>query len=244
MFLRLQPVVTFAFSRGYNVMFTDVSEQCRWTCTGIHGVKSRNVVFWIICIMFTVIVLVEKFPVLYATPKSIAMMTRVHYWSVSWARWIRTTSSHTIYLISTLVLSSYVHRIHRGCLYRSHCLCKAEASRSAIIFPAHDAVCILAWSRMSRRYDRTHGRASRYVSPPPHTHIHRHTHVQIHETKQEARSKSTNGTNEFTGSVPNLYRKKPASAAARRANIPYFSKSEHLSTVRNSGNFRLPLPWQ
>jgi hypothetical protein len=49
----------------------------------------------------TVAQLVKKFPALYGTQRFIPVFTTAHHRSVSWARWIQSTTSHHIY--STLM---------------------------------------------------------------------------------------------------------------------------------------------
>jgi len=52
---------------------------------------------------------VKKFPVVYGTSSFIIMYTRARHWSLSWARWIRsTTPSRPIFLRSIPVLSSHL----------------------------------------------------------------------------------------------------------------------------------------
>jgi hypothetical protein len=41
---------------------------------------------------------VKKFPSFYGTRRFIAVFTIIHHWSLSWARWIRYTTSHLISL--------------------------------------------------------------------------------------------------------------------------------------------------
>jgi len=48
----------------------------------------------------------QKFLASYGTWRFITMFTRAHHLSLSWARWIQSTTSHTISLRSILILSS------------------------------------------------------------------------------------------------------------------------------------------
>jgi hypothetical protein len=55
-----------------------------------------------------VIQLVNKFPAFYGTRRFITVFTRACHWSLSWARWIQSTSSHTLSVRSIMILSSHV----------------------------------------------------------------------------------------------------------------------------------------
>jgi hypothetical protein len=52
--------------------------------------------------------LVKKFPAFYGTRRFITVFTRTRHWSLSWARWIQSTPSHTVSLRSILMLTSYL----------------------------------------------------------------------------------------------------------------------------------------
>jgi hypothetical protein len=49
-----------------------------------------------------------KFPAFYGTRWFIAVSTRALHWSLSWARWIRSTPSHPISIRSILILSTHL----------------------------------------------------------------------------------------------------------------------------------------
>jgi len=52
--------------------------------------------------------LVKKFPTFNGTRRFITTFTRIHHWSLSWARWIQSISSDPITLTSILILSSHL----------------------------------------------------------------------------------------------------------------------------------------
>jgi hypothetical protein len=53
--------------------------------------------------------LIDKFPAFYGIWKVIAMFTISHHWTLSWARWIpSTSSSYAVYMRSILLLSSHL----------------------------------------------------------------------------------------------------------------------------------------
>jgi len=51
----------------------------------------------------------KKFLAFYSTRRLTAVFTRAHHWSVSWARWIQSTTSHSISLRSIVILFSHFH---------------------------------------------------------------------------------------------------------------------------------------
>jgi hypothetical protein len=54
-------------------------------------------------------ILSQKFPALYGTRRFITVSTRARHWTLSWAKWIQSTVSHSNSLISTLILSSHLY---------------------------------------------------------------------------------------------------------------------------------------
>jgi hypothetical protein len=56
----------------------------------------------------TVTQLVEKFSAFYGTRRFISLFTRSHHCFLSWARWIQSTTSHTISLRSILIISFHL----------------------------------------------------------------------------------------------------------------------------------------
>jgi len=52
--------------------------------------------------------LVEKFSAFYEARKFITVFTRSCHWSLSWSKWIQSTSSHTLSLRYILILSSHL----------------------------------------------------------------------------------------------------------------------------------------
>jgi len=52
--------------------------------------------------------LVKKFSTFYGTHMFVTMFTRARHWSLSWAGYIQSTTSHPLYLISILILSPHL----------------------------------------------------------------------------------------------------------------------------------------
>jgi hypothetical protein len=80
---------------------------------------------------------VEKFPTFYGNRKIILVFTRASRWSLSWAIWIRSTTSHPIHLRSILILCSH--------LRFADCLVPSVASTNilyALLFSAIRDACL------------------------------------------------------------------------------------------------------
>jgi len=57
--------------------------------------------------------LVKKFPSFYGTRRFITVFARSNHWSLSWARYIHSTTSHPISLRPILILSSHLRLVFR-----------------------------------------------------------------------------------------------------------------------------------
>jgi hypothetical protein len=89
--------------------------------------------------------LVKKFPSFYGTRRFITMFTRARHWSLSWVRWIQSTSSHPV-SIYILIPSSHLRLGLQSCLFPS-CL-PTETLYAFFIPPAcHMSACFIKlWS--------------------------------------------------------------------------------------------------
>jgi hypothetical protein len=57
--------------------------------------------------------LLKKFPAFYGTKRFIAVFTRARHWSLSWARWIQSTSCHHISRRSILIIFPFMPRFKK-----------------------------------------------------------------------------------------------------------------------------------
>jgi len=76
------------------------------TNVSITTLNKRSGIF---TVKLIVVELVKKFAIFNETRKFINIFIRAHHWSLTWARWIQPTSSHTVSLRYILILHCHLH---------------------------------------------------------------------------------------------------------------------------------------
>jgi hypothetical protein len=101
--------------------FSTVEITCYHTKSKIKEVGTDWLTPWsrVLLQKLTVTQLVKKFPTFYGTRRIITVFIRSRHWSLSWARWIQSTTFHHVFVRFILIVSSHLRLGLPSCLFPS-----------------------------------------------------------------------------------------------------------------------------